>query len=344
MAQFVGGDVDDMKIGIDKISLYDYECSINPKRKDIIERENTIKESASIKNELFTLSHNYTLIETSHGIQETCFNKLTFNPNKLLRGNNVKNSSVDELRKAIETLKSILKKEGIAIDFTNAKIADIEINVNLPIDFNEYYEVFLLYAKQYWEKAQGMYKLTDEEKMELFKKDESVFIPLTKNTAFKIYSKDRESNLFYPLTRIEYSFEVDPYKYQCIKNGITNSLQDLLLSDGFIENIFRDRIKKDFILKMMRYLEKRIKPTLENKYRIFKQNNTLARQTGRKEARDVYRYLEQYWVFDYTFLIELIEKYNSKNKGREIKRVRDKYSKHNNLQKLNYILEMIFPH
>lgn len=332
-----------MRIGIDKISIYDYECSINPKRKDIIERENTIKESASIKNELFTLSYNYTLIETSHGIQETSFNKLTFNPNKLLSGNNVKNSSVDELRQAIEILKSILKKEGIAINLDNAKIADIEININLPIDFDEYYEVFLLFAKQYWEKAQGIYKLTDEERVELFKRDESMFIPLTKNTAFKIYSKNRESNLSYPLTRIEYNLEVDPYKYQCIKNGITNSLEDLLKSNGFIESIFREKIKKDFILKMMKYLEKKIKPTLESKYKIFKQNNVLARQTGRKEARDVYRYLEQYWVFDYTFLIELVGKYNSKNKGREIKRIREKYSKHNNLQKLNFILEMIFP-
>lgn len=333
-----------MRIGIDKISFYDYECSINPKLKDITERENTVKETASVKNELFTLSYNYTLIETNHGIQETCFNKLTFNPNKILRGNNVKNSSVDELRQAIETLKSILEKEGIMIDFTNAKIADIEININLPIDFNEYYQVFLLFAKQYWEKAQGTYKLTDEERIESFKKDESVFIPLTKNTTFKIYSKDRESKLSNSLTRIEYNFEFYPYKYQCIKNGITNSLKDLLRSEGFIENIFRERIKKDFILRMMKYLEKRIKPTLESKYKIFKQNNALARQTGRKEARDVYRYLEQYWIFDYTFLIELVEKYNSKNKGREIKRIKEKYSKHDNLQKLNYILEMIFPH
>ena len=90
--------------------------------------------------------------------------------------------------------------------------------------------------------------------------------------------------------------ETSSYKYQCEKYGVDNSLSYLLSSENFIETLFRERLKKDFILKMFDYLEREVKPTLENKYKIFKQNNALARQTGRKEARDVYRYLEQYWI------------------------------------------------
>lgn len=333
-----------MRIGIDKISIYDYECSINPKLKEVVERVNGVKEVASIKRELFSMTYNYTLTETDRGLSETCFNKLTFNPNKILRGNNIENSSIQELKEALEKLETLLEKEGIIVDFSNAKIADIEINLNLPINFNEYFEVFLLFAKQHLNYAKGIYSITNAERINEFKYDESLFIPLSKNTTFKIYSKDRESNLSYHLTRLEYCLETSSYKYQCEKYGADNSLNYLLSSKDFIETLFRERLKKDFIFKMLDYLEKEVKPILESKYKIFKQNNALARQTGRKEARDVYRYLEQYWIFDYTFLIDLVERYNSKNKGREIKRIREKYSKHNNLQKLNFILEIIFPH
>ncbi len=331
-----------MRIGIDKISFYDYECSINPRLKDIVEKENGVKEVASIKRELFSMTYNYTLTETDGGLSETCFNKLTFNPNKILRGNNIQNSSIEDLKMALEELKNILERDGIIVDFTNAKIADIVLSFSL---FSEVIvEVFLLFAKQHINFAKGIYSITNANRISDFKYDESLFIPLSKNTTFKIYSKDRESNLPYKLTRLEYCLETSSYKYQCEKYGVDNSLSYLLSSENFIETLFRERLKKDFILKMFDYLEREVKPTLENKYKIFKQNNALARQTGRKEARDVYRYLEQYWIFDYTFLIELVEKYNSKNKGREIKRIREKYSKHNNLQKLNFILEIIFPH
>ena len=333
-----------MRIGIDKISFYDYECSIDPRLKEVVEKENGVKEIASIKRELFSMTYNYTLTETDDGLSETCFNKLTFNPNKILRGNNVENSSVQELQEALLQLKTLLKKDGIIVDFTKAKIADIELNINIPVNFNEYFEVFLLFAKQHLNYSKGIYSLTNSDKISDFKYDESLFIPLSKNTTFKIYSKDRESNLPYPLTRLEYSLETSSYKYQCEKYEVDNSLNYLLSSKDFIETLFKERLKKDFIFKMFDYLEKEVKPILESKYKIFKQNNALARKTGRKEARDVYRYLEQYWIFDYTFLIELVQKYNSKNKGREIKRIMEKYSKHNNLQKLNFILGIIFPH
>ena len=49
-----------MRIGIDKISIYDYECSINPKLKEVVERANGVKEVASIKRELFSMTYNYT--------------------------------------------------------------------------------------------------------------------------------------------------------------------------------------------------------------------------------------------------------------------------------------------
>ena len=111
-----------------------------------------------------------------------------------------------------------------------------------------------------------------------------------------------------------------------------------------MEDIFKYRIKQDFIKKAFTYIEKNIKPILEREYLAFKKSSALARRTGRKTERNVYKYLEQFLIFDYSFLIEIIEKYDSKHKGREINRLKNKYIQHDNLKKFNHLLELIFPH
>lgn len=128
------------------------------------------------------------------------------------------------------------------------------------------------------------------------------------------------------------------------KFGIDNSLESLIKNNQLLEEIFKYRIKQDFIKKAFAYIEKNIKPILEREYLAFKKSSALARRTGRKTERNVYKYLEQFWIFDYSFLIEIIEKYDSKHKGREINRVKDKYIQHDNLKKFNHLLELIFPH
>lgn len=85
--------------------------------------------------------------------------------------------------------------------------------------------------------------------------------------------------------------------------------------------LFLERVKKDFLLNSIRYIENEIKPILEREYLSFKSINRLARRTGRREKRNVYRYLEKFWIFDYSFLIELIDKYDIKNRGRETKKI-----------------------
>lgn len=108
----------------------------------MVERANGFKEVANIKRELFSMTYNYTLTETDRRLSKTCFNKLTFNPNRILRRNNVENSSIQDLQATLLKLTNLLKKDGIIVDFTNAKIADIELNINIPVNFNEYFEVF----------------------------------------------------------------------------------------------------------------------------------------------------------------------------------------------------------
>ena len=327
------------RIGIDKISLYNFSLKTDKKFKTLTDtKENYVKEKTIISDELFSIISSYTIYQNDNKIEESYYNKLTFNPNKILTGDNICNSTVEDFQAALKKLKEILFSMGIEIDFSQAKIADIEINLNVPVDFENYSQVFMLFFKQL-SNAKAISAITQSQRAKYFKIDESFFARLSKKSTFKVYSKDREKKLATKITRLEYYFEDNSYKYLAEKFGADNTINTL--SDNLIQEIFRYKATKDFIKKSFTYLEEELKPLLEREYLAFKQANKLARISGKKEERNVYKYLEQFWIFDNSFLIELIEKYDAVHKSREINRIITKYNQYDNLKKLNYMLELI---
>lgn len=329
------------RIGIDKISLYNFSVDMGENVKKIIENKaNCVKEKAIVEDEFFSIINSYVIYQNELGIGENLHSRITFNPNKLIYGSNVCNSNIPDLRIAMEKLNKILKEKGIKVDFSEAKIADIELNINMPVNFQNYYEIFMLFIKQFTH-SKSISSIIDAEKVNDFKADESFYCPISKNLSFKIYDKTIEKKLNYPVTRMEYSFELTTYKYITEKYGLDNSLQTLLSNLQLPEKIFKERIQKDFTSKFDKYLLKR-KELLEREYLAFKKSNELARKVGRKEERDVYKYLEQFWIFDYNFLNEIVVKHDKKHKGRELERIKKKYSMHNNLEKLEKVWDFIF--
>ena len=332
------------RIGIDKISLYNFQIQTNKVFKKLVEEKNHIlKEKTIVADEFFSLISVYSLFEENSEIKENIYNKITFNPNVLLTGDNICNSSTEDLVKALEKLKNILNEKGIYVDFSETKIADIEINLNIPVDFDKYNEVFKLLSGQFYN-TKTINALKLGEKISESEIRESFFSRKNKNITFKVYSKTREKQLNTDITRMEYFLETAAYKYFFEKYGKDNSLKTLLESPNMLRILFLERAKKDFLLKSIRYIENEIKPVLEREYLKFKHSNKLARRTGRKEERNVYRYLEKFWIFDYSFLIELIEKYDKKHIIRETQRILKNYFQYDNLKKLNYLEEFIFSH
>ncbi len=127
------------RIGIDKISLYNFQIQTDKFFKKLVEEKNHIlKEKTIVADEFFSLISVYSLFEENSEIKENIYNKITFNPNVLLTGDNICNSSTEDLVKALEKLKNILNEKGIYVDFSETKIADIEINLNIPVDFDKY--------------------------------------------------------------------------------------------------------------------------------------------------------------------------------------------------------------
>lgn len=328
------------RIGIDKISLYNFEIKKICKGLVVDEsNENYTQKTTHVRDEIFSLDSSLRLYENGETKE---FNRITFNPNKIITGSNIINSRKEELNLAFESLEEKLGKKGIEIDFKESKIAEIEINLNVNIEFKEYFEVFLLLFTQK-KNSKATFNNTNTIKLKEKLKSENFFY-VGNSIKIKAYDKtaeiDNKDVLSEPVTRVEYTFDSRSYGYFTKKIGYDNSFFTLLNNIEIIDWIFINYIKKDFIKKSFDFLENRIKKTLESEYIAFKETGKLARLNNKKVPRNVYKYLEEFWIFDYSFVIEIVKKYDKKNKTRETERVKKLLTKHNNLRKFNYIVEI----
>lgn len=330
------------RFGIDKIKLFNFDLKTDKKWKtQNIENGNAITEQMTIKDELFSIVSNYTITMVGNDYSENTFNHITFNPNKVLSGDNIRNSSTEDLKKVALKLTEILAKKEVYIDLTTAKISEIEFNINMPVNFEEYKKVFQLFIFQFRDsKFVGRFIRKEEEKES--RADETYFAKINRTSEFLIYDKAKEAGVDQIVTRMEYRIGADSYRYNANLYGLTNSLEDLYHHPEIPELIFVDRAKRDFLQKSFQFLEANIKPVLEREYLNFKKNNHFARINGRKTRRNVYKHLTAYNIFDYSFLIELVKKHDNKNYKREKERIMRKYAHYNNIDKLNHITNFIF--
>lgn len=334
------------RIGIDWLTLYNFEIEYE---KDITIMQEIgnecLIEKVRIEESLYTLDISTRLYEHSNKITE--FKSLRFNPNKILNGNNINNSQEEELVEAIEELKKILSKQGIKINLKNAKVKEIEININFNREFEDLKEVFeVLFIK-----SPDLKKISNYEGGLSYKK---MFIDRTVQGNWKsflglAYDKRKEVNniniLSRPLSRLEWRFSNGIFNYYLNKNKIENSLENIIKNFNIIEIIFRDHTFKKLIEPGMVFIEKKIKLELERGYLKFKEAAKFSRKNKLKEDRNVYKYLEEnYWIFDKEFLIKIINKHDKEHKKREIERIKKRYFHHNNLSKLDYLVKNIFRH
>ncbi len=330
------------KIGIDWLKLSDFEIKYD---KSIVKQEiakGYIQDRIRIDENLFSLD-NVVRVYSDNTI--TQYKYLRFNPNKILHGHNISNSGVEEIKKAIDKLKGILKKHGIEIDLTNAKIKEIEININLNKSFDDLKEVFsVMFINSPKSKKISNYEGSYKYK-ELYA-DRTIQSEWQSYSGI-VYDKTAEINdsslLNIPITRLEWRFTGAIYNYYTRVNSIDTKLESLLDNFHILESIFKNHCAKKLKVNAENNIKNHIKPNLEIQYLAFKRAAKLARENNRTSSRNVYRHLEDYWIFDYTFLEELIHKHDKAHWKREIERVRSKYICHDNLEKLNYLANYIFP-
>lgn len=336
------------RIGIDRIVLSQFEAKKLPhfciNSSSIIPE---IKENYYEINDLYHLRLYKSFNKT--GVKIT--NTLSFNPNTILNGNNIANSRKEELEEAINVLYEKIKKDlGVEIDFFNAHIKELEINNNLRISNIDFEKVFEHIQDGFCDKykkqiEEGKYKTQAYTGRNPDKKEDTKDNIWFQCGTFRvrIYDKTKKINdsqiLKEPLSRFEVALK-DAYRSNAIKYKINNTLGSLIEHIEIIDKIYMFYIEKYFFLLGIYEIE-RIKKKSELEYIKYKKFGKDKEVEG--VVRSVYDSIKNTkYIFDYIYIIDLVKKYDSKHKGREIKRVVNTLKEFKNLTKFNYLVDYFF--
>lgn len=297
------------------------------------------------------------------------FSTLELNPSKLINGHNVYNSNLAQLKESIEIVLKKLETSGIKVDITEAKIKEVELDTTIVADFETLQEVILLIGRANYKKALVISSFKNEDIPRSIKKDRSLYLNSkisdfkkgNTGKVIKLYDKTFEMYLNHnimldkQLTRIEVLFGQDYYRNTMERMGLDNSLKSFLANDT-LEEIFLKSLVSEVLTKPVKYLEK-IKKNLAFEFNNFRRNERVKRefrkklqQQGKeiplyyKEERGVFKHLkDESWIFDFSFLIELVNEYVPlKHKGVFERQILKKYIHITNLSLYEFLLKKIF--
>lgn len=352
------------KIGIDRIVIYNFKVlNFNELEKEITNKKNEYSEKIEIKDKKYRMVFIKTTASTG---TKNNFTFLQFNPNKIKDGHNIYNSTIEEMENILNDIVEDLKKRGVMIDLTGAKIKEIELNKTINTNFEDLNEIILFIARSNYKRAILFERHTTSDKFSEMEKVSCLYINNTTKSenvgkTIKIYDKtfellsNQKINISEKLTRIEILLGREYLSYIMEKEGLTNDLKDFLnykkIEDTFYKSLSNELIKKTFNLL------NKIKKELNYHFLNFRRNENVKRKEREKrkkegksipeylkEERGVFEYLaEKFYIFDSSFLFEIVEKnISSKHKGKFEKQIIKKYNHINNKQKYEELIEEIF--
>lgn len=354
------------KVGIDRIIINNFKIlnfdSLESKK--VISKSETIKKLER-KTELFNLIYS---VATKNNDELYTASSLEINPNRIRDGNNIYNSSVRELKDSLGVVINALSRLGIELDISQAKVKEIELNTTFKTNFTDLTEVLLLIGRANYKNSLGMYSFNSSDIPSDIRIERSLYINAKINDfrkditgkVIKFYDKTfelkRNHNIYLDedLTRVELLAGRDFYRNQVIKYNLSNSLEDL--NDEILKDIFIKALEVEVLNKPTKYLEV-IKKNLVNDFFNFKRNEKVKRAERErlknlskeipeiyKETKGVFKYLDKNsWVFDYSFLQELVLKeIGSKHKGVYNKQIEKYYMNKKNKEVYEKLLKSIF--
>ena len=240
---------------------------------------------------------------------------------------------------------------GLEVDFFNAKIQEVEINNNLIIENDDYGMIFNAVQDGHDVKYEEQIKAgkiisskayTERDTGTRGDKKDNFWI-YRKNFTLRTYNKTKIVNdpslLKENVTRFEVTLK-KAYRDNLIKFKIENSLRGLLENFWMIDDMYMFYVEK-YIFSLMLFEIDRYKKNAEIEYIRYKKFGK--NQEIKSNVRSVFESLEKHnFVFDYIFIIDLIDKYDKKHKGRETERAVKTLSKFKELTKLNFLVEYFF--
>lgn len=356
------------KIGIDRVVLNNFKINnfekLN-KKETVTDIEYT--EFFKEKNKLFSL--NYSTHLKLNG-DMYIISSLEFNPNKIIEGHNIYNSTTEELLSSIEYLLKKISKNGIELDITEAKVKELEINITFIQSFKKLEEVITMIGGANYKKSLGLHSYEHKKKLKDMKIDRSLYINSKieetqrdiKGKVIKIYDKSfelkRNSNLEVDeeLTRVEVVAGRDYYREYMKSLDLTNSLIDLVENKELLEVLFKKSIEQELATKPREYIENILKKRLKYDFINFRRNEKVKRIERKKlkdqgkeipkhlkEERGVFEYLDkESWIFDYNYLLEIIlTELDPKNRDKFHIQITKKYQHKNNSKVFDNLLKTV---
>jgi len=259
--------------------------------------------------------------------------RLEVNLPKILTADNCRNVNRDDLDEAIQKVEEILKERfTIKVDFSDALIKGIEINLNLPFDFQEYAHIYKLIGIC-WPEC----KSTSNEKDGQI---ETLLCKLPDKSSFTMYDKSKKEGIPFPITRFE--FKISQEKYARImenKLGKSNRLYELLNTDGLIKTIFLDQFHRRATEKKIYKILNERKAVLATEYLQLKKNNKLMAQSSRAKSYGVWRKLGEKQIFDCLDLVEIAKRYDRNHWKREKENILRMFGEKDGYHKLIQVLD-----
>lgn len=351
-------------VGVDRLTLYNLKVENfeELQKKQIISSNGRIEKFES-SSEVYIL--NYSKIEKSNNKYNT--SELVLNPAKILNGHNIYNATLADIKKALNIVVDELRKVGVVIDLTEAKIKELEINITLDKPFDELQEVVNMLGCANSKNSLSIEIFKDELIQSLIKKSRTLYMnnrgefEKSRGKTIRVYDKTFEMRkkqkikLDRDITRVELLLGVNYFAYAMKKRGLDNGLMTLLANDC-ITDLFREGLEREFIVNAEKQVKK-MKKTLVTEFKNFKRTEKIKRAAREKlkkagksipshyrEERGVFKYLSQNaWIFDYNFLIEIVYNYVDKKHIKIYeKQVIKNYLKLNNYEVYKCFIEKLF--
>ena len=327
-----------IKYGVDNLYLYDFSL-------EGTELEKIIKEDKIIYEKKFTEKENGIVLVYKKTIDHDGFEKisssLSFNPNTLLRGNNIENSDAQEIQIAIDILAKKLRQNEIYFNKTGAKVRTAAFNINFEIDFEKYIDTLFLIIFQETKAVTFNGSVIKNPYIDMGDKIETIRHPIKNNTKRQFYNKSILEKLGYPWTRYEIEPSSQLFRGR-VNKVLDNKSMEAVALDLFLKNF--DSIAKHMILCDLRKYFKKSQVFLENRHKnlLIKELRQFKINSKIKSQRNVYEFLnEKYKIYDREFLKIAYYEFDKRHYGREEKKIEAKYSHLDTKNQIGYLMNAL---
>lgn len=337
------------QIGVDHLIIKNIKIEYPEHLKKLtLTEDGGLQEGITERGEGFTI-YSFTKLTKSNELIQFV-NTLIFNPNKVLDGNNLRNSKAGRIYDALIEVKKILAKKEIILDYDDCTVETVETNINIKLKFEYLQKVLDL---MFYVLSKGKSKCTygdDESYISRNRRTIESYWHRKNENVFRAYNKTLELlekeklDIGIDITRIE--DKQSPYNFKKIftEHKLDLKLMTVLNNFELIEEDFKKRWS-EVLKESFKYLETAHANEIAIEYKKFKDTQKIVRERKKIEPNlklqcGVYKYLhENFSIFDKKYIFDVIDSYHDRNFVREKTAAEKYFGVENGLETIGFLAD-----